>query len=40
MNDLEDTKLPRVFQSLLDSVADALGVLKPEPPTTPLVELG
>lgn len=36
---LQVANLPRVFQSLPDSDVATQGITKPEPPTTPVVEL-
>lgn len=37
--DFQDAELPRLFESLPDSVATVLGIMKPWPPTAAVVEL-
>lgn len=39
MYELQGVKGLRMFESLPDSVASALGVMKPEPPTRTVIEL-
>lgn len=39
MYKLQDAKLSRVFESLPNSIPAALGIMRPEPPTTAVVQL-